>query len=86
MLLDLKTYDRQLYTGYQAMLNPDIDLEALCLDEETFTTQVEKFGEPKIIELVPHGAALRVTKENITEWVNAIRLRFSTPPPFFPFS
>ena len=63
-----------MYTGYQAMLNPDIDLEALCMDEETFTTQVEKFGETKIIELVPHGAALRVNKENITEWVKTISL------------
>ena len=65
----MKDYDRQLYNSYAAMLAPDLDLEALCLEDETFTSEVEKFGEKKVIDLVPGGAHKKVTKENIKEWV-----------------
>lgn len=61
-----------LYKSYLDILAPDADLEDLCLDEETFVMEVEKFGKKEIIELIPHGDSIKVTKENIKDWVYLI--------------
>lgn len=58
---DLEDFDNNLYVGLNWCLQPSSDVEALY---ETFSTSEDYFGRTEIIDLVPGGRDLDLTKEN----------------------
>ncbi|CAB9514870.1 Probable E3 ubiquitin-protein ligase hulA [Seminavis robusta] len=66
---DLAAQDEEYYNSLHALTEMDEDtLEALCLD---FTVTEELFGAHQTIDLVPNGADIDVTKDNLVEYLEA---------------
>lgn len=65
---DLEAVDPEYYNSLEWMLHNDIT-DVLDL---TFAIEEEVFGETKLVELVPNGAAMPVTNENKHEYVRLV--------------
>jgi HECT-domain (ubiquitin-transferase) len=66
---DLAAQDEEYYHSLQALTDMDADtLEGMCLD---FTVTEEFFGARQVMELVPGGASIDVTKSNLVEYLEA---------------
>lgn len=58
---DLEDFDNNLYVGLNWCLQPQSDIEALY---ETFSITNDYFGRPEIVDLIPGGRDIDVTKDN----------------------
>jgi len=58
---DLEDFDNNLYVGLNWCLQPHSDIDALY---ETFSITNDYFGRPEIVDLVPAGRDVDVTKDN----------------------
>ncbi|KAF2722346.1 hypothetical protein K431DRAFT_284040 [Polychaeton citri CBS 116435] len=67
-LKDMETLDLDFYKSLDWMLNNDIT----GITFETFSTEVDRFGETKVIDLKPDGRNIEVTEENKQEYVRLI--------------
>ncbi|KAF2272792.1 uncharacterized protein EI97DRAFT_196139 [Westerdykella ornata] len=67
-LKDMETLDLDYYKSLQWMLENDIT----DIITETFSIEVEAFGETQIIDLVPDGRNIPVTEENKHEYVRLV--------------
>ena len=66
---DLAAQDEEYNNSLHALLEMDDDtLEAMCLD---FTVTEELFGARQVVELVPNGANIEVTKGNLVDYLEA---------------
>lgn len=66
---DLAAQDEEYYHNLQTLLELDADtLEAMCLD---FTVTEELFGARQVVELIPNGANIEVTTDNLVEYLEA---------------
>ncbi|EJK61369.1 hypothetical protein THAOC_18147 [Thalassiosira oceanica] len=71
MFSDLKDIDEEYYNslkGLKDMKDMGENIECLCAD---FTTTEETFGGKRVVELVPGGADIEVTEENLPEYIEA---------------
>lgn len=67
-LKDMETLDLEYYKSLQWMLENDIT----DIITETFSTEVEAFGETKIVDLIENGRDIPVTEENKHEYVRLV--------------
>ncbi|WVQ94835.1 hypothetical protein IAU59_001918 [Kwoniella sp. CBS 9459] len=65
---DLESIDPEYHKSLQWMLDNDI---TGVIDQE-FTIEDDQFGEKKVVELKPGGAAIPVTEENKEEYVRLV--------------
>ena len=65
---DLENLDPEYYKSIKALMEMD-DVEYACLD---FTTNEDMMGTHKTIDLIPDGANVDVTNENIVRYLEAI--------------
>jgi HECT-domain (ubiquitin-transferase) len=66
---DLKAQDEEYYNSLKSLTAMDTDtLESMCLD---FTVTEELFGARQIVELVPNGANIEVSKANLVAYLEA---------------
>lgn len=66
---DLAAQDEEYYNSLKALLDMDDDtLDAMCLD---FTVTEELFGARQVVELVPDGGNIEVTKSNLVDYLEA---------------
>jgi len=66
---DLQYVDEEYYNNLKKIWDlPDEDLTNMCLD---FTTIEKAFGNTKHIDLIPNGSNVEVSKENISEYLEA---------------
>jgi E3 ubiquitin-protein ligase HUWE1 len=67
-LKDMETLDLEYYKSLLWMLENDIT----DIITETFSTEVEAFGETKVVDLIENGRNIPVTEENKHEYVRLI--------------
>lgn len=69
MFSDLKDLDEEIYNSLKGLKDMGADVEYCCID---FTTTEETLGVKSTIELVPGGADIDVTEENLPEYIEAV--------------
>jgi E3 ubiquitin-protein ligase HUWE1 len=67
-LKDMETLDLEYYKSLEWMLNNDIT----DIITETFSTEVEAFGEMQTVDLIENGRNIPVTEENKHEYIRLI--------------
>ncbi|KAJ1675494.1 E3 ubiquitin-protein ligase tom1, partial [Spiromyces aspiralis] len=65
---DIEAIDPDYYKSLQWMLENDIT----DVVEETFSVEVDDFGQMRIIDLIPNGRKIPVTEENKHEYVRLV--------------
>ena len=68
MFSDLKDIDEEYYNSLNSLKAMGADVEYLYAD---FTTTEETLGVKRVVELVPGGADIDVTEENLPEYIEA---------------
>jgi len=68
MFSDLRDVDEEYYNSLKTTLDMGSDVEYLYID---FTTMEDTLGAKRTVELVPDGANIDVTKENLPEYIEA---------------
>jgi E3 ubiquitin-protein ligase HUWE1 len=67
-LKDMETLDLEYYKSLEWMLNNDIT----DIITETFSVEVEAFGEMQVVDLVENGREIPVTEDNKHEYIRLI--------------
>jgi E3 ubiquitin-protein ligase HUWE1 len=67
-LKDMETLDLEYYKSLEWMLNNDIT----DIITETFSVEVEAFGEMQVVDLIENGREIPVTEENKHEYIRLI--------------
>ncbi|KAH7399137.1 hypothetical protein DE146DRAFT_524737 [Phaeosphaeria sp. MPI-PUGE-AT-0046c] len=67
-LKDMETLDLEYYKSLEWMLNNDIT----DIITETFSVEVEAFGEMQVVDLIENGRDIPVTEENKHEYIRLI--------------
>lgn len=65
---DLKDIDEEYYNSLKGLKSMGADVDYLNLD---FTVTEKALGVKKIVELVPGGADINLTEENLPEYIEA---------------
>ena len=65
---DLKDVDEEYYNSLKGLKSMGADVDDLTLD---FTATEEALGVKKTVELVPGGADINLTEENLPEYIEA---------------
>ena len=68
MMTDLKDLDEEYYNSLKSLRDMGSDVEYACID---FTQTEETMGVKKVVELIPDGANVDVTEENVPEYIEA---------------
>jgi len=68
MFNDLKDIDEEYYNSLKGLMDMGADVEHCCID---FTVTEETLGMKRTVELVPNGANIDVTEENLPEYIEA---------------
>jgi E3 ubiquitin-protein ligase NEDD4 len=68
MLNDLKDIDEEYYNSLKGLKDMGADVEYIYMD---FTQTEENLGVKKTIDLIPDGASVDVTEENLPEYIEA---------------
>jgi ubiquitin-protein ligase E3 C len=66
---DLPSLDTELYNGLIFLKNYDGDVGDLSL---TFSLTTNQFGETKVVDLIPNGSSISVTKENKMTYIHRV--------------
>ncbi|KAJ7597464.1 HECT-domain-containing protein [Mycena floridula] len=66
---DLQSLDPELYNGLVFLKHYDGNPEDLSLN---FTAAIDEFGETKLVDLVPNGSNIPVTRENRLQYIQLI--------------
>jgi E3 ubiquitin-protein ligase HUWE1 len=67
-LKDMETLDLEYYKSLEWMMNNDIT----DIITETFSVEVEAFGEMQVVDLIENGREIPVTEENKHEYIRLI--------------
>jgi E3 ubiquitin-protein ligase HUWE1 len=67
-LKDMETLDLEYYKSLEWMLNNDIT----DIITETFSVEVEAFGEMQVVDLIENGREIPVTEDNKHEYIRLI--------------
>ncbi|KAH7075400.1 hypothetical protein BKA63DRAFT_296776 [Paraphoma chrysanthemicola] len=67
-LKDMETLDLEYYKSLEWMLNNDIT----DIITETFSVEVEAFGEMQVVDLIENGREIPVTEENKQDYIRLI--------------
>ncbi|CAO2650868.1 Nn.00g091650.m01.CDS01 [Neocucurbitaria sp. VM-36] len=67
-LKDMETLDLEYYKSLEWMLNNDIT----DIITETFSVEVEAFGEMQVVDLIENGRTIPVTEDNKHEYIRLI--------------
>ncbi|KAF2036199.1 hypothetical protein EK21DRAFT_83903 [Setomelanomma holmii] len=67
-LKDMETLDLEYYKSLEWMLNNDIT----DIITETFSVEVEAFGEMQVVDLIDNGREIPVTEDNKQEYIRLI--------------
>ena len=68
MFNDLKDIDEEYYNSLKSLQRMGADVEYAYID---FTQTEETLGVKKVVELIPNGANVDVTEENLPEYIEA---------------
>jgi hypothetical protein len=68
MFNDLKDIDEEYYNSLKSLQRMGPDIEYAYID---FTQTEETLGVKKVVELIPDGASVDVTEENLPEYIEA---------------
>ena len=68
MFNDLKDIDEEYYNSLKWLMDMGADVEHCCID---FTVMEDTLGVKRTVELVPNGANIDVTEENLPEYIEA---------------
>lgn len=65
---DLQDIDNHLYAGLEWCLLPNSDVEMLY---ETFSIDIDYFGNQKTVDIIPGGSEIDLTDENKEQYVES---------------
>jgi E3 ubiquitin-protein ligase NEDD4 len=68
MMNDLKDIDEEYYNSLKSLKDMGSDVQYMCID---FTQTEETLGVKKVVELIPGGANVDVTEENLPVYIEA---------------
>ena len=68
MFNDLKDIDEEYYNSLKGLMDMGADVEHCSID---FTVMEDTLGVKRTVELVPNGANIDVTEENLPEYIEA---------------